>query len=236
MCTWLSRKIALVIFQKGVFPFSTLIISILCQGALHWQDPICENLCKWNYFQVMFQLNQIADLSLQKKRDASLSVKGRGGWWWLKPKWLSKYKDSCHRALERQQPPKMQHDISGSCREHLCLGSCHPVTRLIKVWQKQGRENTRKKSRFPSRLFRTLVSFFHLCCKIRAADSMTELGGSQVERRGLSLRAVYSAVTTTRPVLIQMIPMNSRCSFCVCIFVSLTQMSSVRKPRLRWRL
>lgn len=27
----------------------------------------------------MFQLNQIADLSLQKKRDASLSVKGRGG-------------------------------------------------------------------------------------------------------------------------------------------------------------
>lgn len=40
VCTWLSRKIALVIFQKGVFPFSPLIISTLCQDVPHWKENV----------------------------------------------------------------------------------------------------------------------------------------------------------------------------------------------------
>ena len=65
----------------------------------------------------------------------------------------------------------------------------------------------------------TLLSFFHLCCKIRPADSMAALGGSQVEGRGLSLRGAYAAVTPTRAALIQVITMNSLCHFYVCIGV-----------------
>lgn len=114
---WSSRKITLVIFQRLVLPFSTLIISISL-AQTHFLGTFALAVTSTRNFP---NDNRLQICHLKRKRTGTGQLCARC---LLQ---IAAWDKRCH-SLECRQPPVMQHGIRGLYAERSRLPSCHPVT------------------------------------------------------------------------------------------------------------